>query len=710
MDATTSISPAALGVRIAQLRDAAGLKQADLARKVTWSPAVLSRVEAGERPLTNDELRQLLDHIGTSEAAALTEIVLREWRHLPTPPLDHADHDLLWAAEEVAAELSAHAAADDIRPAFLKRIEEYIAEIGHAADRLLRRDHTVAFVGAIGIGKSTAICKATGLEVRTPDGQLHPVLETGGGGVTLCEVSLKVGPDYGVIVTPRSTEEVRADVADFAELLLARADVDAQADDGDEGQRAVPRELERAIRNLSGLQPTRSKDADGKKIRRDPAKDLASRLGSARELTVEILSRMDLPRRDGREAWYDPTQNAKPLEWIKTTFEKINNGRHPDFSIPAHVDLVVPRFMDTGDLTVNVVDTRGIDRVAARADLEQHLLDNHTVSILCSGFNDAPSQPVQHLLERGRQIGNPRLGSHAAVLVLARPGEALAVKDEAGLRAESEEDGYELKGEQAATALTPLALQNLPLEFFNSFADDPARLRSFALSRVEHTREVFRGELRVAVESAAQLLQNVEHAQVLEVQRDAGRSLAAWLDAHVEIPQVGSHVHDTLMSEIRAAHVSTINAAVRREGEWYSLSYSHQLGFGARRIAVSALRDWLVGFRGICDNLKITHAEAAELLGQVSRLMDQAYEDLLKKMQVAGAELFRDQLQRAQILWMELTAEWGRGPGYRERVARRQDEWFGESDRTYVEGEILGVLHREWSGARERLLAIIETE
>jgi len=374
------------------------------------------------------------------------------------------------------------------------------------------------------------------------------------------------------------------------------------------------------------------------------------------------------------------------------------------------VDLVVPRLMDTGDLTVNVVDTRGIDRATARADLEQHLLDNHTVSILCSGFNDAPSQPVQHLLERGRQIGNPLLDSHAAVLVLARPGEALAVKDEAGLRAESEEDGYELKGEQATTALTPLALQNLPVEFFNSFADDPDRLRSFALSRVEHTREVFRQELRAAVESAGQLLANVEHAQVLEVQRDAGRSLAAWLDSHVEIPQVGSHVHDTLMSEIRDAHVSTINAAVRREGEWYSLSYSHQLGFGARRIAVSALRDWLFGFCGICDKLKITHEEAAELLGQVSRLMDQAYEDLLKKMQVAGAELFRDELQRAQVLWMELTAEWGRGPGYRERVARRQGEWFGESDRTYVEREILGVLHREWSGARERLLAIIETE
>ena len=706
---STQISSVALGQRLTQLREAAGLKQAELARQVTWSPAVLSRVEAGDRELNLEELGELLDRIGTPDAASLREIVLRDWTQLPTPPLGHADQDLLWAANQVAAELAVQAQGEDVRPAFLKRLEEYREDIKHTAAQLLRREHNVAFIGAIGIGKSTAICKATGLEVVSAEGKATPVLETGGGGITLCEVSLKVGPGYGVIVTPRSNDEVRADVADFAEVLLMRSDVTSTADESDDSQRAVPRELERAIRNLSGLRATRTKGADGKAVRVDPAKALAVELGSAREVTVEILSLMGLPRRDRREAWYDATSNKSELEWLRETFEQINNGRHPDFTLPSHVDLIVPSLMEAADLTVTVIDTRGIDRATARADLEEHLLDSHTVSVLCSGFNDAPSQPVQHLLERARDIGNPLIDTHASVLALARPLEALAMKDD-GISAESDEEGYELKGDEVLGALTPFGMQKLPIEFFNSFSDDPQRLRDFVLGRVEATRANFRAELEEVLEGAKALLDNVEMEQVLADQREAGLQVVNWLTNHVQPPSVNAHVHDSLMAAIRTAHVSTLNAAVRREGEWYSLSYSHQLGFGARRIAVSALKEWRVEFRGICNNLAETHADAGELLGQAERLMEIAYEELLRKMQVAGAALYREELQRAQVLWVELSGEWGRGSGYRDRVAQKQHGWFGEDAQKKVEQEILGVLHREWAGLRERVTAIFDVE
>src|SRR5689334_22611680 len=135
----SAISPAALGLRLMQLRDAAGIKQAELARQVTWSQAVLTRVEAGDRVVSSDELAQLLKVIGTTEALELERIVAREWRHLPAPPLDHPDHGLLWAADETSAELAAHAEAEDIRPAFLRRLQEYQEEIRQAASQLLRR-------------------------------------------------------------------------------------------------------------------------------------------------------------------------------------------------------------------------------------------------------------------------------------------------------------------------------------------------------------------------------------------------------------------------------------------------------------------------------------------------------------------------------------------------------------------------------------------
>lgn len=38
---------------------------------------------------------------------------------------------------------------------------------------------------------------------------------------------------------------------------------------------------------------------------------------------------MELPRRDRRDIWHDVSTGKQPLEWLKETFEKVNNGRHP---------------------------------------------------------------------------------------------------------------------------------------------------------------------------------------------------------------------------------------------------------------------------------------------------------------------------------------------------------------------------------------------
>jgi hypothetical protein len=176
-------------------------------------------------------------------------------------------------------------------------------------------------------------------------------------------------------------------------------------------------------------------------VRTDPAKELATEFPAQRDLVVEVLTRMGLHRRDRREDWHSQTLAATPLEWMKTTFELINNGRHPEFSLPARIDLVVPEFFVVDDLDVSVIDTRGIDQTAARADLEALLEDPHTVSILCSGFNNAPSADIQQLLQRAREINNTQIDSNVGVLVLARPADALAVKDETGLQADTTEEG-----------------------------------------------------------------------------------------------------------------------------------------------------------------------------------------------------------------------------------------------------------------------------
>ena len=169
-----------LGRHLMQVRERSGVKQAELAKRVSLSPAVLSRIESGDRSVSVEEVQDILAQLHSPEASDLSKALRRAWQVLPRPPLDHPDQDLMWEAEEAARALVELRDRPDTPHAFERRLTEYIEELGRGTAMLLKRDHQVAFIGSIGVGKSTAICKLTGLEVQKEDGTVTPVLEVGG--------------------------------------------------------------------------------------------------------------------------------------------------------------------------------------------------------------------------------------------------------------------------------------------------------------------------------------------------------------------------------------------------------------------------------------------------------------------------------------------------------------------------------------------------
>lgn len=700
-----------LGKHLTHVRERSGIKQAELARKLTWSPAVLSRVESGERQLAPEELAMILEAIGTSEAEQLRLAVQREWSVIPRPALDHPDQALLWSAEQVAKDLVSLRESPEVRNAFERRLSAYIQEIVSTASLLLKREHQVAFIGSIGIGKSTAICRLAGLEVDGKDGdQRVPVLEAGAGGITLCEVHLRTGPQYGLMIEPRSEDEIRADVTDFAEYLLGGLSNSGEgAFSADSDSQGISKETERAIRNMSGLKVRREKGSDGRLVRKDEAKELAQQLSSSRELVVEILACMELYKRDRRDVWYDGSVGKEPLPWLKDVFEEINNGRHPDFTLPKRIEVVVPAsLLGIDDLNVRIIDTKGIDRTAARADLELHLDEPHTVAILCSGFNNAPAAESQLLLQRAIETGVRTLPTNAALLVLPRPGEALAVKDESGLRVEAAEEGYQLKGEQVAMSLQPLGLETLAACFFNSHQDDPVKLRDFLVERISNSRQSFRARLHEITNNAQAMLLNHEQEQVQEVLRHTSGMLRAWVQTNATPRTLSASVQDSLMAQLARAYASTIRATVRREGEWPNLSYSHHLGHGARRIAALTLGKSVEGFSELCRTMAANpeYVEAREVLAQAERVLQASFEELLRKVQIMGQTSFRDELRADTDLWRKCEGEWGQGPGYRDRVTSHNTDWFNDERRQTLEHELQALIDREWQSALSNLASL----
>lgn len=707
-----AISPVELGRHLMQVRERGGVKQADLAKRISLSAAVLSRIESGERPVTLEEVQDILTQLGTPEAAELGRALRRTWVALQRPPLDHPDQDLLWEAEQVAVDLVALRDKPDTPHAFDRRLSEYIDEIRRGAGLLIKRDHQVAFIGSIGVGKSTAICRMTGLETPREDGNLVPVLEVGGGGITVCEVHLRTGPDYGLIVEPRSDDEIRQDVADLADhVLRGNVLVDDDGPSGSESQ-GISKEVVRALRNMSGLAVQRLKGADGKRTVVDPAKEMAENYPTQREFVVEVLSRMELHRRDRRDVWYDSATGKSPKAWLRESFAAINNGRHPEFTLPKRIEVVVPeQLFDASDLSVRIIDTKGIDRNAAREDIEIHLNDPHTLAVLCSLFNNAPGAEAQLLLERAKDAGVRSLDVNVSLLVLPRPGDALAMKDDAtGTPVEAAEEGYELKAEQAALALEPLGLQGLAIGFYNATEDAPKRARAFLLTRIAHARESFRERIRNAVQGARTLLQNHGEERIRAVLRDASDTLRTWALQNSAVPSVQAHVQESLLAQIQVAYAATVRAAVRREGEWSQLSYSHHIGYGARRLAVLALGKPVEAFSGHCKILAATprYLEARDLLAQAERVLLDSYEELLRKVQLMGQSVFKDALKADSNFWQACMAEWGQGPGYKVRVATHNREWFDAEARGKLEEELKALIGREWRRVLERVTDLLE--
>lgn len=715
MYAVTEITQQEVGRRLAQVREAAKIKQVELARKITMSPAVLSRIESGERPLAAEELRTVMEAIGTPEALQLLKALAREWQEIRRPPLDHADQDLLWDAEQICRKLVELKNHPEVRHAFERRLTEYIDDIKDTANLLLRREHDIAFIGSRGIGKTTSICKVTGLEVPGSDGgPAVPVLEAGGGGVTICDVYLRSGHGYGLLIEPCSDDDIREYVTDFAEHILKGNTIESEEDEEKQDDpQGIAQEIARAVRNLAALKVRREKGSDGKKTCRDEAKELAAKAGSLREFVVDVLTRMELHRRDRRDIWYDLSIGKPPLVWLKDTFEQVNNGRHPDFTLPTRIEVIVPQtLLGTSDLSLRLIDTRGIDRTAARADLERHFNEPHTLAVLCSSFNDAPSAATYLLLERQKDVGIRRLELNTALLVLPHPNEALAVKDESGMRAGTIDDGYDLKSESASMNLQALGLEKLTIGFFNAFGDDPARLRILLVESIGRIRQSFRTRIEGAVTSARSLLLNHEKEQVQEVLRSAARMMQTWLSQNGGVPSLTGNVQDSLMSQIDVAYPSTVRATVRREGEWRNLSYGHHLGYGARRLAVLALEPLVEKFKAITELMEGNpeYAEAKDFVQQARRVLESAFEDLLRKAQIMGQTAFKDALKLDPSLWVNCEKEWGQGKGYCDRVAKWNDHWFTAEPRQEIEQELRDAVTREWSIVLKRVASLVETD
>jgi transcriptional regulator with XRE-family HTH domain len=681
MNADFSFAAEQTAAAVARIRGDAHLTQAVVAEKAGLDQSRVSRIEKGEVSSPGDVERVLdaLTALGAPNAGEYKAYASRDWQHIEPPSFWNTERACLELAEETLTEIETFFESDDPPWPLRRQLERHREALLRASTFLTRLNHSIGFIGDQGVGKSTAICFIFDLLVppTLADKQINrPILETGAGGTTICEVHVKGGPEFGISLVPMSENEHRQLVADFcaAKWMLLQS-----------GQRetseavGVSREIDRGIRNMSGL-GRRKETKDGKVTYPDPVIDLARSSASEEEFRTRILGLIGLADRTRRELWYDSATRKHPMEWVMETFKAVNNGRLKDVPLPRSIDLLIPEFgRDFGELQISIIDTKGVDDVAVREDLDARLKDPRSAVVFCSRFNDAPGNSSRILLEHMRKTFAERVDTgKVSILALPRSGEARATKDDMGELALTDEEGYEFKRMQVAGELSADDLSGVPMMFFNVESDDPKSARRELFNQLNRMRKSVEDQLFDLCAAVQEVIENQENQAIIAAIVEVASRLNSFLEGNRRLGAREQLPYSEALNTVKGVrYAATLWASTRRNGEYYGLNLVHLIGVGAAQDAHERSDSWFKALDAFLNSLKSDKglSLATRSIEQIARGAAASKHEFIDAAQRAGVEVYREPLMQAPV-WAPSAAEWGQGPGFKMRVAAHLERWF----------------------------------
>lgn len=682
----------------ARLRAEAGLSQASLAKKIGIDQAKLSRVENGEF-YTPYDAEKYLEALGTPNAAKFKDFLSSSWTLLEIPDFWNPQYDSLIYAEEIARKitdfLDKYQVTSPLQTYLSKGKEQLLA----ISKYLCSESHNIAFLGSIGIGKSTAISYLfnlliTGSDAATSE-RLKPILETGAGGTTICEVQIVDSDDYGINIIPYGDDEFNNIISDFCKIFWSRYYKNDKS--GQHDNISQSKEIERAIRNMAKLTVQRANTERGKS-RFDPIEQLVANSSSEDEFKVKILNRINLQGRHITNIVFDKNPSKNPTAWLAERFKEINNGRVDDMPMPKIMSLQIPKFNTNFNISANhkynisVIDTKGIDDIIIRSDIDNQIKNERTITIFCVRFNDASGKPTKEMIDHIKNdLGISVENGKFALLVLPHSGEALEVKDDLGNMAYDVQEGYDIKTDQINDAVS----ENIPIYLYNAFEDDPKATIVQLKKQIGDFRENYADKINELSLTMAYAMDNSEEVAYLQALEQITKKLSFFLKGNRKLlPRVGGIFPD-VNRVFYSAHPSTLWASTRRRGIYGNLNICYVISNSATSDANKRFDKWLNRFQGEINALKADESlvVAEKYINDIEIFTKDMKAKFLEAVTNCGTEVYCEKITSA-IMWYDCVSEWGRGPGFKVRVLNHIEKWFNEH--TDLQNELDELIESFW--------------
>ncbi|MGX5851508.1 helix-turn-helix domain-containing protein [Mesorhizobium sp. PL10] len=646
------------------VRDASGMSQATLARAMNTVPSVLSKLEKADE-VEPEIAERYLAAIGTQTAAEVSEHYARNWLRAKPPSFLHPDREALWTIDRAARDLLAFQGemTDPILrgPIDLLRNELQITEA-----YLDRRDHIMAWVGDIGVGKTMALTYAVGLLVGDGRSGRRPAFPVGPGRTTVCETAIRVAPTFGVLVDTVTEEEV---------VRLTKQFVASLAPGASGG--GLSAELGRLIRNMAGMKPVSHMEND-EPITKDPIVDLLKEGLGIDEVTDRIVGGMSLAARKERQMIL-PEGREDGLLWVSNLVSAINSGAEPRFSIPRRITVLMPSDNLSADgQTLSVIDTRGVEGVTQRPDITTYAEDSRTLLVLCTKFADAPNTTVQRHLQESQDAASDAAERYRqCILVLPRGDEALEMPGLDG-PVISRQQGYGLRRKEIEQALANVGLPPTPVYFFDAKNDDAGKIWTALRGQIARMRAAYAARGVNAADGVRNLIENVDVVRTSEARREIEQDLARVLHAVGDLPETVRPAYQNLIDQLAVGHHSSIAASIYRRGDWENFQVDHILGTGVRvdanlrsRALVQRIEHKLMDLESKYEDLEAIGQNLRALRARLS----ESRQEFLAAARTIGRDAYGELLSDADI-WTQTAERYGQGAGYKRDITAAWRNWF----------------------------------
>lgn len=644
-------------------REAASLSQGQLATVLEVSASVVSRLESAE--FADPKVAErYLSAIATDLAGEILRYYKQHWQFIERPPFTHPEREVLRGAEEALQTLDKFEKGSQFDAILQDPLSKLRSRIVSETDFVRHMEHGIAFVGDIGVGKTTGLSFVTNLTRLDKGGKPQSVFPTGSGRTTVCEVAIKIAPAYGIAVDSLAEDEIRLLVTDLVTGLKT-------------GKSGLPSELERVIRNMADLRrpiASRVKDDSGEKAKpADPLKTMVDAAEDIDEVVAEIMSRMKLDSRT--EAQMILSESAEgSVDWLATNIAKINYGQHPGFSVPQRITVLLPlKALRETPYLLSVIDTKGVEGTTQRPDIKAQIDDPRTVTVLCTKFADAPGGTPISILREVIETGSEAVSAERlCLLVLPREDEALKIVDDFGGTPETAEEGYAVREAQVEQQFATEGLPSIPVNFYNVESDNPEDIWAWLTSMIGRVRANKVKRINRLIGAAHDLVTNSDVAKTQQARRTIVETMDKALDRFRELPGTIRPAHHNLVTQAKKTHQSSIAASVNRRGNWDNFPIPHILGVGVRTDANLRTSDIFVRIDEQLESLKRKYEHLLDIKQFLESLQDDVAEwkqEFFSRAALTGRVCFSPYLKSATKLWRDCEARYGAGQGYRIDVS-----------------------------------------